>query len=435
MARHREDITLNELESLFVNNEEIDRVGAYLNRFNPIRIMKMERMEIRHTAILAWLLDPQETHGFGDRFLKAFLAEALRGRSELGGSTALDISQSDLRDAEIRREWNNIDIFILSRRNQWAFVVENKFHSKQHEGQLSTYIKKARSIFATAGESLEVRGVFLTLLDEEPQDQTYAPLRYAAICEFLPRLIALEGQSIGQEVSIFLGHYLEVIKDAADMSEEKQTMEALARKLYRTHKKALDFVIEHGASSDFAIAVESLFGGGHELRDTIKVAEREYTYVGQNNSLFSFLPKKWDDAFGNGKRSWPGCEGYWAIEYPMICWFELVKSDDGIGGILRLFAEVGPISDHELRREIIDQISSIAEKKNLKQVRFQIGASEEGKRYSRFLKGNNIKIKDIQDSEELKNGMSDLLDRFQPCFEAIGAALPQFTDYDQKIRN
>ena len=109
-----------ELESLFVNNESMAKIETYINRFNPIRVMKMERMEIRHSAILSWLLNPGESHGLDDKFLKAFLGEALRGHSSLGSPSALDIARADLRDATVRLEWQNIDIFIYSEKNAWA---------------------------------------------------------------------------------------------------------------------------------------------------------------------------------------------------------------------------------------------------------------------------------------------------------------------------
>ncbi|MFK7867447.1 MAG: PD-(D/E)XK nuclease family protein, partial [Alphaproteobacteria bacterium] len=60
---------VNEIENLFINNADFSTLNAQLNRFNPIKIMKMESMEIRHSAILAWLLDPNENHGLGDHFL------------------------------------------------------------------------------------------------------------------------------------------------------------------------------------------------------------------------------------------------------------------------------------------------------------------------------------------------------------------------------
>src|SRR5688572_3748225 len=112
----------DEMEALFVNNDELQKIEAYLNRFNPIKVMKMVGMEIRHSAILAWLLNPKETHGLGDHFLRAFLSEAIKGDSG-NRPNALQISQSDMRDADVRSEWNNIDIFILSPQNRWAFIV------------------------------------------------------------------------------------------------------------------------------------------------------------------------------------------------------------------------------------------------------------------------------------------------------------------------
>ena len=102
------------MEDLFVkNNEKLSMIESYTMRFNPIKVMKMERMEIRHSAILSWLLSPSETHGLGDRFLKAFLAQALVGQNSKEEPSALDISRSNLHDADVRCEWRNIDIFIL----------------------------------------------------------------------------------------------------------------------------------------------------------------------------------------------------------------------------------------------------------------------------------------------------------------------------------
>jgi hypothetical protein len=129
----------NDFEDLSVNNQYMSKVEAYLNRFNPITMMRMERMEIRHSAILAWLLDPRETHGLQDKFLRTFLCEAMRGQGHMDSPTALEISQADLRDADVRREWQSIDIFILLPRLNWVFIIEKKFQSNQNEGQLAKY--------------------------------------------------------------------------------------------------------------------------------------------------------------------------------------------------------------------------------------------------------------------------------------------------------
>ncbi|MEZ5472603.1 MAG: PD-(D/E)XK nuclease family protein [Marinicella sp.] len=66
------------IESFIVNNYALSQIEAYLNRFNPIKIMKMENMEIRHSSILSWLLNPRENHGLHDEFLRTILAEVLK---------------------------------------------------------------------------------------------------------------------------------------------------------------------------------------------------------------------------------------------------------------------------------------------------------------------------------------------------------------------
>lgn len=68
------------MEDLLVNNSSYHRLRTLLNRFNPIWIMNMERMEIRHSAILGWLLDRNGNHGLGDRVLRVFLSECLTGK-------------------------------------------------------------------------------------------------------------------------------------------------------------------------------------------------------------------------------------------------------------------------------------------------------------------------------------------------------------------
>ncbi|TAX38543.1 hypothetical protein ELI05_06075 [Rhizobium leguminosarum] len=418
----------DDLESLFVNNEKLDRVATYLNRFNPIRTMRMEAMEIRHSAILGWLLDPRETHGFGDRFLKAFICEALRGRSGSTSPMALQVLQADLRDATVRREWQNIDIFILSPSNNWAFVVENKFRSTQHEGQLQKYIERVKSVFEADAQTLTVSGIFLTLQEEEPQDKSYAPLKYADICELLPRLIALEGQSMGHEVKIFLQHYLEIIQDATGMNDQRNEMEKLARQLYRTHKKVLDFVIEHGASTDFVVAAEAAFGSDWQNGELIAAECGRYLYNSHTNTIFSFVPESWSKALGGPTNVWEGCQNWWA-GYPLICWFRLFDGGDGSKGHLRLFAEVGPITRSDLRKKLIEDIKSLSSEGHLKNISLQQGATDAGRQYSKFLKNNKVDIQDVHDADEIAKAIGSLLRKFEPYFEAVANILLSFKEY------
>lgn len=418
--------TQAEFEELFINNHSLDKIHAYLNRFNPINVMKMSGQEIRHSNILAWLLDPSETHGLGDRFLKSFLTEALRGEYSKGGLTAVDIIQADLRNVEILREWQNIDIFLLSRQNNFAIIIENKFSSKQHKGQLKKYIDKVKNTFKDSQPALQIKGVFLTLHHEEAEDPSYASIGYDVICEILPWVMAVEGSSLSKQVSVFIKHYIETIKEATGMSEELKEMEKLAKSLYRQNRKILDFIWEHGTSTEFNLALDDLFGDEWQENEYVILEKNKQKILNLWNSSdrFSFLPYEWNKSLGGYNQKWEGCENWWS-GYPVICWIQLIRNEDS-SGTLRLFAEVGPLENHADRQELIQYIKNIAYKENLKQVSFQKGASDIGRKYSKFLKNNSRKVDDVQDVAKIAEGIEDLLHSFQDCLKKISIALDQF---------
>jgi hypothetical protein len=397
----------DQFESLFVNNAAFNKVQAYLNRFNPIRTMKMERMEIRHSSILGWLMKPDETHGLGDSFLKAFLAEALRGRIVKGLPTALDVVRADLSGASVRVEWRNIDIFVLCEAQNWAFIIENKFGAKQRKDQLIEYKTKVQSIF---GVDVSVCGVFLTLNEEVADDESYAPIGYETICAIIEGLLDGSSRVLSPDVQTFIVHYLEVLQEATGMSEQRNQMERLARELYSEHRRVLDFIMEHGVSTDFAIAARLLFGDDPDRSVAVKIGEGEFRFSWLGLDRISFLPEIWFKALGENEFKWKGCEAYWS-GFPVAMWLQLHVDREGGGGSLKLHAEVGPISVHKVREKLIEDISAAANEHRLR-IAFQRGAGAEGKRFSKFFKGNLVAINDTSNSDQIVAGMTKLLSNF-----------------------
>lgn len=423
--------TREDMESLFVNNADLDSVRAHLSRFNPIKTMGMERMEIRHSAILGWLLNPQETHGLGDTFLKAFLGQALRGHDSTAQPTALDVSQADMMDVEIRREWRNIDLLVLSPSNGWIFIIENKFDSGQHGCQLTRYMDVVNSAFIGSDSFKIARGIFLTLWEEEPKDKRYAPIEYAVICELLDQT-ALSGRlPLAPEVETFLKHYLDVIREATGMSSEQDAMEKLARQLYRDHRRTLDFIVEQGKSTDFSFACDAVFGDNLDDEAVITVGKREFVFSHSDANTFSFLPKGWFDAFGGDKFFWHGCENWWA-GFPVIMWVQLTSDANGASGQVRLYAEVGPLSYHDFRRQMITAITDVAKKKSLTTIGFQRGAADEGKKYSKFFKKNTFSVDDIQDHDKIANAIKKALKSFDTEIDLVAEVLPQFIQHGKE---
>ena len=425
--------TLDNLESLFVNNPDLDQIRAHLSKFNPIKTMGMERMEIRHSAILAWLLNPQETHGLGDKFLKAFVSGALRGHRAGMRPSALQVSQADMTDTEVRREWRHIDILLISPRNKWVFVIENKFDSGQHTNQLTRYLELARSTFGEDGYS-QIRGIFLSLWDEEPEDDRYAPIQYETICEILEQQAMSGRHPLTAEVETFITHYLEVIKEATGMNEEQKELERLAKELYREHRRVLDFVIEHGKATDFSFACEAVFGEGLEEEDIAMVDKKGFAFNSSDASAFSFLPQSWFEAFEETEFYWHGCESY-GLGLPVIMWVQLTVDADGASGKIRLIAEVGPLNDHEFRRDLIDAIQQTSKENPKLRIGFQRGATDEGRRYSKMFKKNFFNVDDVQDQDKIANAIKKALKDFRPEIDAIAAVLPGFISHGKKEKS
>lgn len=423
------DVPMEQVEAFFVNNVDLNRISAYLNRFNPIKVMRMESMEIRHSAILAWLLDPAQNHGLSEQFLRAFLTKAVHG-SIAPKINPLEIYQADLRYAQVEREKRNIDIFISVPSKDWNFVIENKWSSAQYDGQLTKYLTIASNASIRAGKQTKIQGILLSLNDEVPNDDakdSYVTLGYADILEILSSILDENNGKIALEVRQFIEHYMEILGEKLGMSSKKKEMEAIAQQLYRTHKSAIDFILKSGVSNEFSLAAESLFGEGlkQDMTCSVKDMNLEVMYHSRNDTTFSFLPVSWRDALGGPEsRPWEGCETWWA-KYPVICWFRLIESDESKGKLF-LYGEVGPLKDNLQRKALIEKIQNCATQECSGLIKFRANASNADAKFSKFFVDNNVAVDDINDKDTIETGMKGLLIKFSPVFDSVAKALEEF---------
>jgi hypothetical protein len=62
-SRTPEEIQLQQLTDFVVRCPELRELEKLLGKFNLFRVLRFEHGEIRHSNVLAWLLDPAESHG------------------------------------------------------------------------------------------------------------------------------------------------------------------------------------------------------------------------------------------------------------------------------------------------------------------------------------------------------------------------------------
>ena len=104
------------------------------NRFNPFQFLRTDEMGL--SKILAFLLDPTETHGQGDLFLNSFL-------KFIGKHQFLAYQKVNIYREKITKENRRHDIFIeglLDNKIAWVISIENKLQGAvDREEQMNDY--------------------------------------------------------------------------------------------------------------------------------------------------------------------------------------------------------------------------------------------------------------------------------------------------------
>lgn len=272
---------LEALERFVVENDDLFALEEAIGRFNIFDALRIERAEIRHSNFLAWLLSPNESHGQGDLFLKAVLMDVLR-RSRAEGRTPpvslVLLDGIELHEIEIRREWRNIDLLVVSREPAFVVAIENKVDSGEHSNQLNRYEEIVRAEFA----SMPSLFVFLSARGHETGDEDWLDYSYQALHGVLMRVRRTAAGSLGVDVGTFLDHYLSLI-GSRFMTDTK--IEELCRRIYSNHRAAIDLINRHAPVQGSEAATA--------LREHLRGQKDRWTMRSAGPKILQFVPAAW----------------------------------------------------------------------------------------------------------------------------------------------
>lgn len=233
---------LASLERFVAGNGDLQKLEQILGRFNVFDALKVARRELQHSNFLAWLIDPHETHGQGDLFLKAVLVDILR-KVPTGTSNRLSparLDGTDLHDAEIKREYKHIDLLIEVASLSLVIAIENKLDSGEHSNQLNRYRDTIDADFSSKHRV----HVFLTRDGDEASDANWISYSYEDLKGVLEVVCETNRGSIGTDVAVFIDHYLTLIRSQLMDDHE---IDSLCKNIYRNHKAAIDLIVERAA--------------------------------------------------------------------------------------------------------------------------------------------------------------------------------------------
>ena len=238
----RTDEELTALEAFVVENDDLLALESMIGRFNIFDALNISRVEIRHSNFLAFILDPAESHGQGQVFLKAVLMDLLKAAPlALRPFSPIELDGADLRGIVVRREWEHIDLFISCQDPPFVVAIENKVDSKEHSGQLTRYKATMKHHFPNHRPLY----VYLTREGDDPSEGEWVSYSYSHLYRVLDRVRTTCNNAIGEDVLVFLNHYLNLIgTQFMNETVESKSIDDLCQRIYKNHRRALDLIYE-----------------------------------------------------------------------------------------------------------------------------------------------------------------------------------------------
>ena len=198
---------------------------------NLMQILGVARKEQPHSCFIGWLLDPQGSHGLGDRFLKPFLQKAQEICQQ---DFELDLSEVQV-DLERGSGQGRPDITVET--PNCLCIVENKITSPEGTGQTQGYADDAEANAPNKHRLL----VFLTPEGRTPGDERFYPMNYVQVLELLSPLAQSSLRS--EEVRFAILQFITNIRET--VLGEKHLQDRLIRLLDDYESKGDVFLIRN----------------------------------------------------------------------------------------------------------------------------------------------------------------------------------------------
>jgi hypothetical protein len=230
------------LEAFVVANADLDTLEALLAQFNIFDAIGVARQELRHSDFLAFLLDPRQSHGLGDAFLKRLLQAALIGAQDAAAPiSVIDLDTWSLDHVTVAREWRNIDLLLTDEPHRLVVLIENKIGSAEHSDQLGRYLRDAQ----VAYPGWRILPLFLTPYGDAPSETAYLPVDYGLVCAIVEATAEGRRGAIDPAMHTLLAHYTRMLRREVVSDSE---IAALCRRIYAKHQRALDLIFAHRPS-------------------------------------------------------------------------------------------------------------------------------------------------------------------------------------------
>ena len=406
------------------NSTEFNRLHQQFHQFNPLKVLRVDQYEIRHSNVLVWLFDPNENHRLGSFFLRKVLMNLItkpENEEKIPDIEYLSFLHAPLSDATVHREWwtgnGSIDLLIEIPSLNLMLLIENKFHSTESAGQLRHYLDHVHETFPNR----TILPVYLTLSSDAPSHDDYWFLDYEDVRLMITQELELNRATIADNIYDFLSYYVALLEER--LVDDEDTMNT-ALQLYQDYASAIHLLFANANPAkqkqvELRQAVRTLETfdeetkrhllliynrkrqtidyifktGGNIVRQAFLefVKKQEMTVYSAHTRVPNFVMNEWLPYLEQMDR----LNRYW-LNYGLIIWFERKGSKR-----LKLYIEVGPI-DYAERLPLLEALEA-------NNISFWKSGKQEGKKFTRIFT-DSTDVSDWTNASVVTDAMTSLLD-------------------------
>lgn len=363
-----------QLQNLLLDYENLRKLDKWKNKINLFRVLGISQTEIRHSNLLAWLLDPRGNHQLGNAVLREFLRDIIVNGQV---NECFELLLSNQNDFIVRREWKHIDILLISYATKTVIAIENKVNARESKTQLNRYRNILEEEFKREERWAHVY-LFLTPDGDEPSDANWDILTYEDIVGDIER--ALQGLDLLPEVKLLIENYLDVLR--REIMKDNELVD-LCNEIYQKHKTALELIWDNITDSTSEEIAKELTKSLQRLEDEGKII---FDKEASNKNWFVFYTKAMDSLIPDLETS----NSSWNTKKSYRYWMQIIKGKENDKKI-KTSLEFG---HHGIDNGTYETMRAIGKfTKNKRWGRFQ----EEFNKYARVI---SLKSKNIEENEE-----------------------------------
>ena len=278
MQSHNEKLA-SKIAELLLDGDGIEKVEAQLGGFNFFEAYGNPRSERLHSDILAFLLDPNETHGLGTEFLTRFVVEVIKTmQPEIRPLSLSKVALTEFDGCVVRREYGDIDVLCIDKEHRFLLAIENKIASGEHSDQLRRYHSFLKDQYPDFCPIL----AFLTPENDVPSDDNWVSIGYGEVLLIVEALAAKHRERLDKGIGMALDHYTRMLRRHIVTDNE---LVNVAQAVYRKHKKALDIIFEHRPDDQLELS---------EIAADLASKDGRIDVVRRTKSYINFFPKAWN---------------------------------------------------------------------------------------------------------------------------------------------